>query len=138
MLAAADAYSYLHLVIVAGIITFAVGVKVLARGSVAASLPGPARLALCGGVALYLLCGVIFPIDLMPRALQALSLCLPFTYWYEAMRRFLLGHGASAMLSRWSDARLLAALAATTLLLAAVSRWGPMVAGARLWSACRR
>jgi len=76
------------------------------------------------GVALYLLCGVIFPIDLMPRALQALSLCLPFTYWYEAMRRFLLGHGASAMLSRWSDFRLLAMLGATTLLLAAVSRWG--------------
>ena len=54
MLAAADAYSYLHLVIVAGIITFAVGVKVLTRGSVTAPLPGPARLALCGGVALYL------------------------------------------------------------------------------------
>jgi low temperature requirement protein LtrA len=54
VLAAADGYSYLHLVIVAGIITFAVGVKVLTRGSVSASLPDPARLALCGGVALYL------------------------------------------------------------------------------------
>ncbi|MBV9801908.1 MAG: low temperature requirement protein A [Solirubrobacterales bacterium] len=54
VLAAADAYSYLHLVIVAGIITFAVGVKILTRGSVTAALPGPARLALCGGVALYL------------------------------------------------------------------------------------
>jgi low temperature requirement protein LtrA len=54
VLAAADAYSYLHLVIVAGIITFAVGVKILARGSVAAPLAGPPRLALCGGVALYL------------------------------------------------------------------------------------
>jgi low temperature requirement protein LtrA len=54
VLAAADAYSYLHLVIVAGIITFAVGVKILARVSVAAALSGPARLALCGGVALYL------------------------------------------------------------------------------------
>ena len=54
MLAAADGYSYLHLVIVAGIITFAVGVKVLTRDSVSAPLPEPARLALCGGVALYL------------------------------------------------------------------------------------
>ena len=51
---AADAYSYLHLVIVAGIITFAVGVKVLTRDSVTVPLPEPARLALCGGVAMYL------------------------------------------------------------------------------------
>ncbi len=54
VLAAADGYSYLHLVIVAGIITFAVGVKVLTRDSVSMPLPGPARLALCGGVAMYL------------------------------------------------------------------------------------
>jgi low temperature requirement protein LtrA len=60
VLAAADAYSYLHLVIVAGIITFAVGVKILTRGSVTAGLPGPARLALCGGVALYLLGAAAF------------------------------------------------------------------------------
>ena len=31
---------------------------------------------------LYLLCGVIFPIDLLPRALQVLALALPFTWWY--------------------------------------------------------
>ena len=54
VLAAADGYSYLHLVIVAGIITFAVGVKVLTRDSVSAPLPEPARLALCAGVATYL------------------------------------------------------------------------------------
>ena len=54
VLAAADGYSYLHLVIVAGIITFAVGVKVLTRDSVSAPLPEPARLALCAGVAMYL------------------------------------------------------------------------------------
>ena len=65
VLAAADAYSYLHLVIVAGIITFAVGVKILARGSVAATLPGPARLALCGGVALYLIGTAAFSLRLL-------------------------------------------------------------------------
>ena len=54
VLAAADGYSYLHLAIVAGIITFAVGVKVLTRDSVTVPLPEPARLALCGGVAMYL------------------------------------------------------------------------------------
>jgi low temperature requirement protein LtrA len=65
VLAAADAYSYLHLVIVAGIITFAVGVKILTRDSVTASLPGPARLALCGGVALYLVGTAAFSLRLL-------------------------------------------------------------------------
>jgi low temperature requirement protein LtrA len=65
VLAAADAYSYLHLVIVAGIITFAVGVKVLTRDSVTAALPGPARLALCGGVALYLVGTSAFSLRLL-------------------------------------------------------------------------
>jgi low temperature requirement protein LtrA len=53
VVAAADAYSYLHLVLVAGIIIFAVG-----AGSAVAhandSLSLPSRLALCGGIALYL------------------------------------------------------------------------------------
>lgn len=75
-------------------------------------------------VALYLLCGVIFPIDLLPRALQVLALLMPFTYWYEALRRFLLGHGASTRLSHWSDAALLGALAAATLAFSVAARWG--------------
>jgi len=74
-------------------------------------------------VALYLLCGVIFPIDLLPRALQAVSLALPFTYWYEALRRFLLGAGASARLSALSDGTLLLGLIVTTLVLGAISWW---------------
>jgi low temperature requirement protein LtrA len=53
VLAAADAYSYLHLVLVAGIIVFAAGVK-LAVHDVSAPLHDAARLALCGGVAMYL------------------------------------------------------------------------------------
>ncbi len=65
VLAAADAYSYLHLVIVAGIITFAVGIKVLTRDSVSSPLPGPARLALCGGVALYLVGNAAFSLRLL-------------------------------------------------------------------------
>jgi len=85
-----------------------------------------AAMAVNEGVALafYLLCGVIFPIDLLPRWLAALSLALPFTYWYEALRRFLLGHGSSAMLAGWSDATLLLALALSTLVFVLVSRWG--------------
>jgi low temperature requirement protein LtrA len=55
VLAAADAYSYLHLVIVAGIIIFAAGVKLVVNDSVSAPMPDAGRLAMCGGVALYLL-----------------------------------------------------------------------------------
>ena len=53
VLAAADSYSYLHLPLVAGIIVFAVGAKVLVHDS-GHSLPDAARLCLCGGVAMYL------------------------------------------------------------------------------------
>ena len=53
VLAAADGYSYLHLLIVAGIITFAVGARVLVR-HFGVSMANAPRLALCGGVALYL------------------------------------------------------------------------------------
>jgi low temperature requirement protein LtrA len=59
VLAAADAYSYLHLPLVAGIIVFAVGAKVLIHDS-AHHLQDPARLALCGGVALYLVAHAAF------------------------------------------------------------------------------
>src|SRR5437899_2138735 len=54
VLAASDAYSYLHLLLVAGIILFAVGVKLLI-GGVSRPLGDAPRLALCGGIALYLL-----------------------------------------------------------------------------------
>ncbi len=59
VLAAADAYSYLHLVIVAGIIIFAVGLRFLVHAPTAA-LSAAVRLALCGGVAVYILGQVAF------------------------------------------------------------------------------
>lgn len=59
VIAAADGYSYLHLVIVAGIIIFAAGVRLLvAAPGVAPS--DSVRLALCGGVALYIVGHVAF------------------------------------------------------------------------------
>jgi low temperature requirement protein LtrA len=59
VLAAADAYSYLHLVLVAGIITYAAGEK-FAIHDVGEALSDGARLAFCGGVALYLAGQVAF------------------------------------------------------------------------------
>lgn len=75
-------------------------------------------------VLLYLMSGVIYPIDLLPSGLRHVALALPFTYWYEAIRRFLLGHGASNILGRLSDAQLVGVLALTTVMVALLSRWG--------------
>jgi low temperature requirement protein LtrA len=54
VLAAADGYSYMHLLLVAGIIIFAAGTKLSITGRVGG------QLALCGGVAVYLLGQVCF------------------------------------------------------------------------------
>jgi low temperature requirement protein LtrA len=53
VLAAADGYSYLHLLIIAGIVVFAAGVRVVIE-SPSLYLPDPIRLCLCGGISLYL------------------------------------------------------------------------------------
>jgi ABC-2 type transport system permease protein len=71
--------------------------------------------------ALTLLCGALFPIDLLPRVLQWLAMALPFTWWYEGLRRFLLGHGASERLATFSDARLVLALAVSTAVFSLIS-----------------
>src|SRR5947209_4137323 len=54
VLAAADAFSYLHLLLVAGVVILAVGEKA-AVASPAQSLPTSARLSLYAGVALYVI-----------------------------------------------------------------------------------
>jgi low temperature requirement protein LtrA len=59
VLAAADAYSYLHLPLVAGIILFAVGAKLLIHDS-SRALSDAGRFALCGGAALYLVAHAAF------------------------------------------------------------------------------
>jgi low temperature requirement protein LtrA len=56
---ARDSYSYLHLPMVAGIILFAVGVK-KTLGEVGEPLKLVPAVALCGGVALYLLAHILF------------------------------------------------------------------------------
>ena len=56
---ARDSYSYLHLPMIAGIILFAVGVK-KTLGDVGKPLELVPAVALCGGVALYLLAHILF------------------------------------------------------------------------------
>jgi low temperature requirement protein LtrA len=59
VLAAADSYSYLHLLLVAGIIIFAAGVKFVVKAADDPLHDAP-RLALCAGVALYLIGHIAF------------------------------------------------------------------------------
>jgi low temperature requirement protein LtrA len=69
VLAAADAYSYLHVPIVAGVILFAAGARLLLRTGAGAGLPIAGRLALCAGIALYLLGHLAFLVRLgVPEA----------------------------------------------------------------------
>jgi ABC-2 type transport system permease protein len=77
--------------------------------------------------ALYMLCGAVFPIDVLPKYLQLLGQALPLTYWLEALRRALLGQGSSALLASFTDEALWAILAGSTLTLGVISvafyRW---------------
>ena len=67
VLAASDAYSYIHLILVAGIIVFAAGARI-AVARIDAPLPPAASLALGGGIALYLIGVVAFRLRLTRRA----------------------------------------------------------------------
>jgi low temperature requirement protein LtrA len=66
VIAAADAYSYLHLVLVAGIIIFAVGARI-ATARAALHLSAGERAALCGGVAAYLVGHAVFRLRMVRR-----------------------------------------------------------------------
>jgi ABC-2 type transport system permease protein len=57
---------------------------------------------------LYLLCGVVFPPDLLPRLLHPIALALPVTWWMEASRRALGTRGFSTLLAAWPDPALAA------------------------------
>src|SRR6516164_3919574 len=73
---------------------------------------------------LYLLSGVVFPIDVLPAWLRPVSLILPTTYWMEGMRRALLGPTRfSESLGGWAHGHLALALLAATLALAAFANW---------------
>jgi low temperature requirement protein LtrA len=120
VLAASDAYSYLHLPLVAGVIIFAAGVK-LALGHLEGPLPDAARLALCGGVALYLVAHAAFLARLMGVvSLDRLALAAALLVLY----------GIGGEISGWATAGLVAALlAALCAVDAKVTRGGARTPG---------
>lgn len=66
--------------------------------------------------AIYLFSGAIFPITLLPPALQLIGYALPITYWLELIRRSLLGPNAAAFptFARYSNLELLGVLLGMT------------------------
>lgn len=66
------------------------------------------------GQALYLLCGAIFPVPVLPDWLEPVAQVFPITYWLEAMRRALLPGNAVRSFAGMSDGAILGALALAT------------------------
>ena len=69
---------------------------------------------------LYLLSGAVFPIDVLPRWAQSISLFLPLTYWLELIRRMIVGKPFAARLAHVPDGTLWLVLAASTVMLASI------------------
>lgn len=63
----------------------------------------------------YLLCGVVFPLEVLPDWAEAIGKVLPPTYWLEAMRRATLEASVSQVLGGFSKGELLLILSGTTL-----------------------
>jgi ABC-2 type transport system permease protein len=74
--------------------------------------------------ALYLVSGAIFPIDILPAFLHPIAYASPTTWWLEASRRGLLGHGSPGTLGGISDAGVMLFLVIATAIAVPVSLAG--------------
>ncbi len=64
--------------------------------------------------ALYLVSGAIFPIDVLPSVLHPIAYASPTTWWLEASRRGLLGHGSPGVIGGFSDGLVMLFLVVST------------------------
>ena len=64
--------------------------------------------------AIYLISGAIFPIDILPSFLHPVAYATPTTWWLEASRRGLLGHGSPGEIGTLSDGSVMLFLAIST------------------------
>ena len=58
--------------------------------------------------------GAIFPIDVLPSILHPIAYAPPTTWWLEASRRGLLGHGSPGVIGELSDGMVMLLLVVTT------------------------
>jgi ABC-2 type transport system permease protein len=64
--------------------------------------------------ALYLVSGAIFPIDVLPSVLHPIAYASPTTWWLEASRRGLLGHGSPGVIGGLPDTLVMLCLVVST------------------------
>jgi ABC-2 type transport system permease protein len=64
--------------------------------------------------ALYLVSGAIFPVDILPSFVQPIAYAFPTTWWLEASRRGLLGHGSPGDIGLLSDGTVMLWLTVST------------------------
>ena len=64
--------------------------------------------------ALYLVSGAIFPIDVLPAIIHPIAYASPTTWWLEASRRGLLGHGSPGVIGGLPDAVVMLFLVVST------------------------
>ena len=64
--------------------------------------------------ALYLISGAIFPIDVLPSWIHPIAYAFPTTWWLEASRRGLLGHGSPGAIGTVSDGMVMLFLVIST------------------------
>lgn len=67
--------------------------------------------------ALYLVSGAIFPVDILPSFVQPVAYAFPTTWWLEASRRGLLGHGSPGDIGTISDGAVMLFLVVSTALI---------------------
>lgn len=83
----------------------------------------------------YLLSGAVFPIEVLPRWVQGVSLVLPFTYWLELIRRLVTGKSFAEPLRGVSDGGLWLILLLSTAAVAGIAvlwfLWCERIARAR-------
>lgn len=65
----------------------------------------------------FLLCGAIFPLEVLPPPAQALGAALPITWWIEGVRRAILGVASPGLLGALSTLELIGVLLAGTILI---------------------
>jgi ABC-2 type transport system permease protein len=71
---------------------------------------------------LFFLSGVIFPLSMLPQFLQKLSLCFPFCYWMEIIRRAVLpAYQSDAVMWAFSTSSLLCTFSVMSMLLLLIS-----------------
>jgi ABC-2 type transport system permease protein len=75
------------------------------------------------GGAFLLICGVIYPVDLLPTVWQYLAKAIPLTYWMEATRRSFSRPAFGQTLAEWSDGGLMLALAISAVIFVLLASW---------------